>query len=140
MTVSLGAPRVVSDSNGAEKQPSRIITISEPGYYRMGKGVHTVTCLNGKFTIVDCGGMGSLFQGSIYAPAAKESQWIYVTSEMLVAGPLQFEVFCLGDAQGSELLVRDEEKGNAVDEVTERMRVGVSVEAEKVRGGWSRGC
>ena len=136
MNTGLGVPRRVSDGDGAEKQPSKIITISEPGYYRMG-GVHTVSCLNNKLTIVDCGGMGSLIQGSIYALAAKEQQWIWVTPDMLVTVSLQFAVSCLEGAQEDHLLVQDVAKGVAVDAVTARMRAGVSTQAERVRSGQS---
>ncbi len=133
MAISLGAPGGVRDGDGVEKQPPRIVTISEPGYYRMGDAVHTISCPNSKFTIVDCSGMGSLLERSVYAPAAKESQWIYVTSDMLVAGPLQFEVTCSEGANESQLLWRDPGKKN-MDEAIGEVGSGVAAQAAMASG------
>ena len=127
--VSCGA----DSGKGVEQQFSKVVVISEPGYYRIGDGVHTLKCLNQQVVIVSASATFSLHIGGIYAPScgkSEDAQWIWVGQKMLADGPLRLEVSCMEDGQPDQLLVRDAEKEKSVADMLAGTRQGVATQAD----------
>lgn len=102
-------------SEGVARQRKTVVTITQSGYYRIGKDVKTITCTEAKFSILNASGICGLFPGSVFAPPSDSRRdpqryWIFVDEQALKAGPLQFEISYDGDVDLSQLLSRDEER------------------------------